>query len=1012
MRPKPTSSSSKQTNNNRNNNEPASPGSPVSSGFTTVSNNSRGKIPWSGIAAGNGATSSNTNSHTPMSFANAAALSMSRSTNQGSRSAIGSPSLTRGTLHRSQLATPGNSASHHENKSSVPFTARSKWDEQKDPEQHQQHDEKRGSSPEGVLYNAGGRNYTVDEMVEIFHDMKRNNAIKNSAEKNDLFHSIVPNAPAVLDPSLQQPFYHDGQSQHDHNAEATFGNANHSNQSSVSNGNSTPFADRLLSAKPSLSDLHKDTGMAQHKSLNLTENALDSPASSSIVLPGVTNSSWSPFGTGTTLAANTESVFKTNGILPKNDLFSGGVGFHTSTPPPGIASPMSAVISPENMNWIYKDPSGVEQGPFNGLRMQEWYSSKWLQDSLLIRRVEESEYYTLKDYMTRINNFIEPFLVPQHMGGRGGYFEDPQQRMQEELLSRQREAVRRQQQLQFASLQLHQQQNSAWGSMSPITTPMSPMSPWAQSQTLPQSQLHSTLGGTPFDFNGLSNSQVNLAQFNNDVWQPRAPGSIPQTPRRVPSVTDLSQADVSAKRNLFNQSEDSTNLNMPSRKDIFDDEEFIPKEAPAVSQSAIQPPSKSPPIETEPVPETQTEPVQPTEEEETKSSKEAKKTEPTAKKSKKTKGKKSVPVSGQQTPSSRAAVPKTDKLAEELTKELELVQIEEETVVVEVSTTETPVDSPKAVAPVLAPWAKKEAAANPKTLSIREIQEMEAAERKTRKAQQQQQQVAAATVALLQASRSGTSTPVSSSMPALPSGATWATVGVSSPSSAPKKSLAQIQKEEEEAARKRASSAGSAPTAARKYTDVTASAPTSYSARTAAAPPVAHSTGGAWTTVGPGGKRVGAGFNSAPTSVPTSTATSPIHRKVEPVRVVAAAPTASAGIKLSSSGEEFLNWCKASLTDLQPGVNQNELLTMLFSLPVSSESKEIIAETIYSSSTTMDGRRFAEEFLKRRRTADNEISGSFTWSDVLTKAAAAPKPVNDGWNVSFKVVGKKKGRRE
>ena len=96
---------------------------------------------------------------------------------------------------------------------------------------------------------------------------------------------------------------------------------------------------------------------------------------------------------------------------------------------------------------------------------------------------------------------------------------------------------------------------------------------------------------------------------------------------------------------------------------------------------------------------------------------------------------------------------------------------------------------------------------------------------------------------------------------------------------------------------------------------------------------------------------------------------------------------------------------------MNQGVNQTELLSMLVSLPATADSKEIIADIIYANSSTMDGRRFAEEFLKRRKVADQENNGN-SWSDIIQRAASASKPaVNDGWNTSFKVVGKKKGRK-
>ncbi|KAF5095658.1 hypothetical protein D0Z00_003059 [Geotrichum galactomycetum] len=845
-------------------------------------------------------------------------------------------------------------------------------------------------------------------MLSIWEDMKRNNLIKPSIEqKNDLFHSILPNQPAVLDPTLQQ-------SQESQNGDGStsneFGKAgdnSHSNQSSISGnitGNTSVFADRLLSAKPSLSDIHKDNGFSQTKSISQSENIIHSP-SSSIVLPGVTTSSWSPFGnSATALASNSESVFKSNGILPKSDLFNSGIGFHVSTPPPpGISSPVPTLIGPDNINWIYKDPSGAEQGPFNGIRMQEWYASKWLQESLLIRRVDESEFYTLKDFMTKVNNFFEPFLVPLPGTSRSGYFDDSQ-RLQEELLQRQRETMRRQQLQQYAAIQL-QQQNSGWGSMSPITTPMSPMSHWAQPQPM------SSIGQSPFEFGGpgglsggLSGSQISLNHLNNDVWQPRAPGSIPHTPKRVPSATELNfpQAETSAsKRSILSELEDSKS-SVPSKDLLVDDDELIVSEPSPVISSAIQPPFKSPVNEVKPVEqpvESVAEPV--VQNAEPVASEPVVVPEPAPTKKSKTKSsKKSVPIPEQPTPVVAKAdlVTKVEKPVEEVTLALDTVTVKDEPEL-------APAQSPKAVTPVLAPWAKKEPVKS-KAPSIKEIQEMEAAELKTRKAQQQQQQQQLA-ASIIQASRS--STP--SNAPALPSGATWATVGVAS--AAPKKTLAQIQKEEEEAARKRGATVAS--TNVRKYADLAASGSSGFrvASSTSATPAVTSSastttaSGGAWTTVGPGGKKVGSGATPAPTAAAIISA-APAVKKVEtPVRSVPAVNS-----KLSAASEDFLNWCKSSLQDLHSGVNHNELLSMLFSLPASSESKEIIAETIYSSSTTMDGRRFADEFIKRRKSADNEISSNTSWSDILQKAQTASKPVNDGWNVSFKVVGKKKGRKE
>jgi len=84
---------------------------------------------------------------------------------------------------------------------------------------------------------------------------------------------------------------------------------------------------------------------------------------------------------------------------------------------------------------------------------------------------------------------------------------------------------------------------------------------------------------------------------------------------------------------------------------------------------------------------------------------------------------------------------------------------------------------------------------------------------------------------------------------------------------------------------------------------------------------------------------------------------------------------------------------------------------------------EIISDSVYANSETLDGRRFAEEFLRRKKladkgivdpansttpqsaTADNKSGGG--WSEVAKKG---PAPKEES-NAAFKVVSKKKGKR-
>ena len=130
------------------------------------------------------------------------------------------------------------------------------------------------------------------------------------------------------------------------------------------------------------------------------------------------------------------------------------------------------------------------------------------------------------------------------------------------------------------------------------------------------------------------------------------------------------------------------------------------------------------------------------------------------------------------------------------------------------------------------------------------------------------------------------------------------------------------------------------------------------------------------------------------TSIPTLKA-----RQVKPSRIPAYPGNASV-----SKRQEFLRWCRSQLK-LNTGVQPDNVLEMLLSLPPGSESKEIIADTIYSYSSTMDGRRFATDFIKKRLECEEEINDPLSWSEVL----AMPEGSSEDWE--FQVVGKKKGKR-
>lgn len=104
----------------------------------------------------------------------------------------------------------------------------------------------------------------------------------------------------------------------------------------------------------------------------------------------------------------------------------------------------------------------------------------------------------------------------------------------------------------------------------------------------------------------------------------------------------------------------------------------------------------------------------------------------------------------------------------------------------------------------------------------------------------------------------------------------------------------------------------------------------------------------------------------------------------------------------------------------------DDFVQQLLFLPAEAE---IISDSVYANSQTLDGRRFAEEFIRRRKLADKGIvesvspgafgeqKGSGGWSEVAKKGsaatvAAAAQREEESASAAFKVVApRKKGKR-
>ncbi|KAI0719107.1 hypothetical protein C8T65DRAFT_706478 [Cerioporus squamosus] len=323
------------------------------------------------------------------------------------------------------------------------------------------------------------------------------------------------------------------------------------------------------------------------------------------------------------------------------------------------------------------------------------------------------------------------------------------------------------------------------------------------------------------------------------------------------------------------------------------------------------------------------------------------------------------------------------------------------------------------------------------TLNLREIQEAEAKKLEARKAAERELRGLQPFTASwgLPTSQAGArtasavkDTPAASPFSAAAAASTPATPAVWTNAAkvpAAKKTMKEIQEEEERRKKLAAKEKESMAAAARRgYADTTT--------KPAAATP---QVGGAWTTVGSSGKGAApaavAGARPAATATPTAKATPAASvvasstASTRPASAAQVARPAAVAMKSTPSKEdtsvapgpslEFLKWMGDSLKGLNSSVNLEELTSMLLSFPLDPDSTtmEIISDLIYASSTTLDGRRFASEFVSRRKadatsrpkgTAAGGTAKPISIADVVK---AQPKPAQNEWG-GFKVVNKKK----
>jgi PERQ amino acid-rich with GYF domain-containing protein len=674
-----------------------------------------------------------------------------------------------------------------------------------------------------------------------------------------------------------------------------------------------------------------------------------------------------------------------------------GAGAGSLRAPPGTVSQQAqhVMIMPDKLQWVYRDPSGVVQGPFSGLEMHEWYRAGFFTSDLAVKRQEDTEFEQLGALVRKIGNTREPFLVPlpgntsagmsnvsanwsgswlNEMPGAQavqtpGSVQPPfagsfptfgttltaeqqnalERRKQEEqyLMAKQREFLLQQQMMAkqaAAAQQLHHQSSTqslhsqpSFGSLhSPsgfAPTPTATTSAIGPQNTFEPGALLRQAGAAAAG-GGVDSLGVGGLQQPGGQFTSQVTQQT-QQPQLSQDQTVLMQQQqqrfVEQQRQQLQKSYQSQQNQHAEKRALQQAQEQAQHVAAQVQQSQLDQPQPSFAQTEEERFDGQKSAIQEHEFEQLERE-QVKITIPEGPKV-------TIPVV-KTSPAPKAPQPAWGG-AQPAVLPFPPPPGQEPGLVALSPSVDTPSTS-------IAPWAK-EIETPVKTPSLKEIQELEAKQAAAREAAEAQ----ARREMLTQQANNPPPPPA----PGLPSTATWAqspsttpATGASAwnkplakaniPAMAPRKTLQQIQKEEEARKTKAAAAAAAAAQATVNPPPVTTAAGKRYAdLASKAAAANQTTTNSAWTTVGPGGKSKGP---ITPTGPAMSTPTAPASvikasAFSAPTVKKPVALTAPAKPATSSAQDEFMKWLRSSLKDLKPGyTSASPSLLSLLPLTVSA----------------------------------------------------------------------------
>lgn len=613
------------------------------------------------------------------------------------------------------------------------------------------------------------------------------------------------------------------------------------------------------------------------------------------------------------------------------------------------------VIYPKDIQWFYLDSYNKEQGPFNGELMQNWYSAGYLNGELRIKR-QNGEYQLLKNFCASVNTSIDPFNIPlpiirPAVTPVNGAFNNPLNGSINDysLLN----PMLNQPYLQPMQSNLNFNQNYGFPQSSMGLNSI-PTLRQVSNSTIPNASVNPALSNinSSWGLNGI-----------NDYVTPSTTSSVPppmnpisniavQPTPRSPWTNSLSRVNspfiTTQSTNIQQQPEsvDANNEDVYSKGSQIDHLNLNPTGTEPIVQPSV--------ITVEPI-------VQP----------KVIKHEPIDHSKVTNAEQENIPPSSGSDlePNSKIQQPKVVKVDFKVTRS---------SVVKEPAT--KPDESLKENKSAKGPWTNNSPETSATKVGLKEIQKLEtekAQKAKAEKAELQSQFIEQAK--LLEKQKSDKD----KSKVSLPTKG-WGTV---SQVIKPAKTLAQIQDEELQVSEMaKLKLAHSQPSLASTLAQASGNASTNTNA---------------WTTV---------------TKKPIKSTSAGITNINQPSKVVntqmlrnISAPVAVVD-KSNKLREEFLVWARSQMINLYPNVSCTDLLEMFISLPNNPDSLMLISETIYGSSTTMNGRVFAQDFLKKRQGVEKQVSNDLeAWKIAIVESAGKVAAFDeDGWSTT---KTKKKGRK-